>query len=142
MAYEYAVSACLCGRDVRYDGKSKMITKWKKLYEEGKVLLICPEVQGGLSIPREPSEIVGDKILNRVGVDVTSNFKEGSSKAMEMIRKYPTIHTIVLKEYSPSCGTHFIYDGTFSGTKIEGQGIFARMAIEAGYRVISDEEDL
>lgn len=141
MSYEYAVSACLCGQKVRYDGGCKSIDKWVELYNQGKVLLICPETFGGLNTPRNPSEIVGNSVLMNNGVDVTSNFIEGSKKALSMIQEHPSIHTIVLKEYSPSCGTHYIYDGSFSGKKITGQGVFARMAIEAGYKVISDEEN-
>lgn len=140
MSYEYAVSACLCGQNVRYDGGSKATTPWTELYEQGKVLLICPEVLGGLPIPRIPSERVGERVLSKEGEDVTSYFEEGARKALTLIQEHPTIHTIVLKEYSPSCGTHSIYDGTFSGKKVSGMGIFARLAQEAGYRVISDEE--
>lgn len=140
MGYEYAVSACLCGKNVRYDGKSKVLSKWKELYDQGKVLLICPEVQGGLSIPREPSEMVGDKIMSRIGVDVTHNFTSGAQEALRMIQEHPSIHTIILKDNSPSCGLHYVYDGTFSGTKIEGMGVFARVAIEHGYKVYNEVE--
>lgn len=140
MSYEYAVSACLCGQNVRYDGGSKTTAPWSELYEQGKVLLICPEVLGGLPIPRTSSERFGERVLSKEGEDVTSYFEEGAKKALAMIQKYPSIHTIVLKEYSPSCGTRFIYDGTFSGKKISGMGVFARLAQGAGYHVISDEE--
>lgn len=140
MSYEYAVSACLCGKNVRYDGGSKSIGKWVELYNQGKVLLICPETLGGLPIPRNPSEQVGDKVIMNDGTDVTANFEIGAQKALSMIQEHPTIHTIVVKENSPSCGTHYVYDGTFSGKKIPGQGVFASMASKAGYNVISDEE--
>lgn len=140
MSYEYAVSACLCGQNVRYDGGSKSVDKWMELYKQGKVLLICPETFGGLSTPRNPSEQIGDRVIMNNGLDVTSNFEMGAKKALAMIQEHPSIHTIVLKENSPSCGTHFVYDGTFSGKKIVGQGVFASMAKEAGYRVVSDEE--
>lgn len=139
--YEYAVSACLCGEKVRYDGGCKESLKWKELYEQGKVLLICPECLGGLPIPREPSEIVGNRVMSKGGRDVTSNFQEGARLAMEMIEKYPSIHTIVLKEDSPSCGTHFVYDGSFSGKKVPGMGVFANLALEKGYHIINEEEN-
>ncbi len=135
---EYAISACLCGINCRYDGRTKVHAKCKKLYDEGKAILICPEVMGGLETPRVPSEIVGDKVLNKVGVDNTEAFSNGVEVALKAIKEYSSIHTIILKEGSPSCGTHKIYDGSFSGVKIAGQGMFARVL--DGYQVLSEEE--
>ena len=135
---EYAISACLCGVNTRYDGGSKLHPKCKKLLDEGKAIIICPEVFGDLSVPRVPCEIVGDKVINRDGEDKTIEFTRGANVALTFIKQCPSIHTIIVKDGSPSCGVHTIYDGTFTGKKIEGQGIFTRQL--QGYRVLSEDE--
>lgn len=136
---EYAISACLCGSNVRYDGSNKENEVCKKLYDEGRAILICPEVMGGLLIPRNPSEIQGEKVYSKTGKDVTAEFKNGAMLAMTLIEKYPTIHTIIVKESSPSCGVHEIYDGSFTGKKIKGHGIFIN-SIPNKYRVLTEHE--
>lgn len=136
---EFAISACLCGENVRYDGGSKREDICMKLLQEGRAITICPEVFGGLPIPRTPSEIVGDKVIMKDGTDVSDAFKLGVQKAIEKIEMYPSIHTIILKEASPSCGTHIIYDGSFTGKKIEGQGMFLRL-LDKKYRILSENE--
>lgn len=136
---EYAISACLAGSNVRYDGDNKANAICRKLYEEGRAILICPEVMGGLLVPRNPSEIVGDKVMSNIGKDVTAEFQNGAELALQLISKYSTIHTIILKDGSPSCGLYEIYDGTFSGNKVKGKGVFAR-SITDKYKVISEEE--
>ena len=104
------------------------------------VIPVCPEVLGGLPTPRIPAEIVNGKVLNRNGDSVDEAFRKGAEKALETAkREKPDL--IILQSRSPSCGVKEIYDGTFSGRKIPGQGIFAGLLTEAGFTVV-DVEDL
>ena len=137
--YEYIVSACLCGEKVRYDSKAKTIEKVKQLTDEGKAIMICPEIEGGLPVPRHPCEIQNNKVINNSGEDKTSEFRKGADKTLQLCKKY-NIKKAILKEKSPSCGSNYIYDGTFTGTLIPGQGITAKLLTENGIEVISDEE--
>lgn len=134
-----ACSACLCGIKCRYDGRSNTVLKLKELYDKGEVLPICPEVLGGLDTPRCPSEIVCGKVINTLKEDNTDFFNQGAIKALEILRNN-RIKLVVLKEKSPSCGTNYIYDGTFSGKVIKGMGVAAKLFKENGIDVISDEE--
>lgn len=136
---EYIVSACLCGQNVRYDGKAKTNEKIKKLVKEGKAIPVCPEVEGGLPVPRHPCEIQNNKVINDLGEDKTINFEIGAEKALQLCKKHD-IKKAILKEKSPSCGSKFVYDGTFSNTIIPGQGITAKLLKEHGIEVISDED--
>jgi uncharacterized protein YbbK (DUF523 family) len=137
--YEYLVSACLCGENCRYDGKSTLSEKVKKLVDEGKAIMICPEIEGGLPIPRHPCEIRSNKVVNIQNEDKTEEFISGAEKVLELAKKH-NIKKAILKEKSPSCGSSFIYDGTFSRKLIKGQGITTRLLRENGIEVISDEE--
>ena len=137
--YEYIVSGCLCGEKVRYDGKTKTIDKIKKLVTEGKAITVCPEVLGGLPVPRNPCEIQNNKVINTLEEDKTSNFKIGAGKTLELCKKHK-IKKAILKDKSPSCGTNYIYDGTFTNKLIKGQGITTKLLQENGIEVISDEE--
>ena len=136
--YEYAVSACLCGFPCRYDGKSKPDERMKALYESGKALPVCPELEGGLDTPRTPCEIVNGRILSSDGEDRTEAYHRGSERVLEICRKH-SIKKAILKQNSPSCGTTHIYDGTFSGTLIEGMGVTARLLYENGIEVTGEK---
>ena len=137
--YEYAVSACLCGFNCRYDGNTKPVPKIKQLYDDGKAILVCPEVMGGLEIPRAASEIMGDKVIDKNGRDNTEAFNTGAQKTLELCKKHG-VKKAILKQNSPSCGSRHIYDGTFSGTLIEGMGIAAKLLIENGIEVIGEKD--
>lgn len=139
--YEYIVSACLCGEKTRYDGKASVSEKVKKLVDEGKAIMVCPEVDGGLSVPRLPCEIQNRKVINTAGEDMTKYFVAGAMKTLETAQKYG-IKKSILKEKSPSCGSSCIYDGTFSRTLIPGEGITTKLLRENGIEVISYEEYL
>lgn len=136
------VSECLYGgRPVRYDGRSKAEThpvfiKWK---EEGRLIPICPEVIGGLPIPRLDAQRVGERVINREGTDVTAEYTAGAVAAVELAREH-NIAFAVMKEQSPSCGSSRIYDGTFQGKQIPGSGVATEMLRAAGFRVFSEEE--
>ncbi len=135
------VSACLLGCNCRYDGLSKPNEKVLALAKDNVLIPICPEQMGGLTTPRIPSERQqgSDRILAKDGTDVTDNYKRGVETALR-IAKLNNIDYAVLKTGSPSCGKGLIYDGTFSGNKIRGNGITAEALLKEGFKVFSDEE--
>ncbi len=135
------VSACLLGEKCRYDGKSKPCEKVIKLKDKYKYNLIpvCPEVMGGLKTPRLPSEIAEDKVIGKDGRDNTNEYKKGAEIALEIANKNGAKKAI-LKAKSPSCGKGKIYDGTFSKTLKSGSGITAKLFMENGIEVLTEEE--
>lgn len=137
------VSACLLGERVRYDGKDKgvqhpVLARW---LAEGRVVKVCPEVEGGLPVPRPPAEQQPDgRIRTQAGDDVTDAFSRGASAALELVRMHG-ITVAVLKEGSPSCGSGFVYDGSFSRTHVEGgEGTTTRALRSAGVQVFSETQ--
>ena len=133
------VSACLLGVSCRYDGESKPCDDVIKLREKYILIPICPEVDGGLPTPRTPSERVGDKVLMRDGKDVTENYRRGAEYAREKAKEYNCTMAI-LKARSPSCGSGKIYDGSFSGTLIDRDGVCAELLKKNGISVYTEEE--
>lgn len=133
------VSRCLMGAPCRYDAKRIINTELLSLLEGQKLYFICPEVEGGLPTPRSPAEIVGERVITSMGNDVTEVFEWGADIALERAR-FKNIDVAILKERSPSCGVNQIYDGTFSGSIIKGQGVTTRKLIQDGFRVFSEEE--
>ena len=133
------VSACLLGENVKYNGGNNKSEALLRLLESHTVIPVCPEVLGGLPVPRTPAEVVGGTVTNRNGESVDEAFRRGAQKALD-IAKQEKPDLIILQSRSPSCGVKQIYDGTFSGTLIPGQGIFARMAEEAGFKVMDAED--
>lgn len=134
---KYAISACLCGVNCKYSGGNNLNANIKKIYDNGDAILICPEVLGGLSTPRIPSEILGDRVINREGIDCTKYFIEGAIKALEIIKENGIMKAI-LKENSPSCGVNYVYDGTFSNKLIAGKGITTKLLVENKIEVVSE----
>lgn len=133
------ISACLLGENTRYDGRSKPCAAVLSLKEKYNLIPVCPEVLGGLPTPRTPSERVGDRVLMRDGRDVTDNFLSGARNCYERYLA-EGCEMCILKARSPSCGVGEIYDGSFSGTLCEGNGVFAEYLISRGVRVITEEE--
>lgn len=134
------VSSCLLGENCKYNGGNNRNEKLLRLLSGHTVIPVCPEVLGGLPTPRIPVEIVNGRVTNREGISVDAAFRAGAEKALEIAQKeQPDL--IILQSRSPSCGVKQIYDGTFSGTLIPGQGVFAEMAQKAGFRV-KDVEDV
>lgn len=131
------VSACLLGYNVKYDGKSNLNSELIEFLKDYEIISICPEVMGGLSIPRVPSEIKGNKVINKDNIDVTKEFTMGAEKTLE-IAKENNIKVAILKERSPSCGSTNIYDGSFTNNIINGQGITAKLLIENGIKVFNE----
>jgi uncharacterized protein YbbK (DUF523 family) len=139
------VSACLLGAPVRYNGKDKksnhpVLERWLR---EGRVVSACPEVLGGLGTPRPPSEIVHIEGLRRVvantGRDVTTAFERGAALALEQALA-DDVRVAVLKEGSPSCGSTWTYDGTFTGTRVSGDGVATALLRRRGIQVFSEEQ--
>lgn len=130
------VSACLLGTNCKYNGGNNYcdIKNHLKDYE---IISFCPEVSGGLSIPRISCEILNNKVINKNNEDKTNEFNKGALLALELCNKH-NIKLAVLKEKSPSCGVKQIYDGTFSGNLIEGSGVTTSLLKENGIEVINE----
>ncbi|HCW36483.1 MAG TPA: DUF523 domain-containing protein [Staphylococcus sp.] len=142
------ISACLVGEKVRYDGNHKLDLFYKNLIDEKKAISICPEILGGLQVPREPAEIIGGdgydvwndqaKVMTVTGRDVTIQFKEGAKRALSIIKDL-NADTVILKSDSPSCGSTVIYDGTFTGNKKEGVGVTTALFTLNGINVYDEK---
>lgn len=138
------VSSCLLGAPVRHDARDKkcdhaVLQRW---IAEGRVVSVCPEMMGGLGTPRPPAEIVNDgsrRVMTRDGDDVTIAFENGARAAADEGRAHD-VRIAILKAGSPSCGSSFIYDGTFSKTPIEGEGITAALLRRNGIAVFSEDQ--
>ncbi len=146
------VSACLMGQNVRYDGASKplqhpALTRWG---QEGRLVVICPEVSAGFAIPRPPAEIGDGKtgsdvldgratVIEINGGDVTDLFVQGAQNALALARENGCLHALLI-DGSPSCGSSFIHDGSFSGKRKEGQGVVAALLRQNGITVWSHND--
>ena len=146
------VSACLLGQAVRYDGADMfcdhpILQQWIR---EGRIVPVCPEVAGGLPIPRLRAEIAAGtggmdvlagiaKVVDSGGRDVSAFFINGARRALELAQTNG-IRIAILKEGSPSCGTHVIFDGTFTGTKVSASGVTATHLRRAGIHVFSEDQ--
>ena len=148
-----AVSACLLGKNCKYNGGNNYSEKLASLLEGCEVIPVCPEVMGGLTVPREPAEIVNGRVVHKDGSSVDAEFRSGAEAALEVVRKNG-VELVILQSRSPSCGPKTVYDGTFSGRIIPGRGVFAEMLehehirmldiedIEAGTAVIAGDDDV
>ncbi len=146
------ISACLLGHAVRYDGKGKplihpAIDRWRK---EGRLVTICPELAGGMSVPRPPAEIENGmtgadvlagraRVVEITGGDVTEAFVAGARHALEFAQMHGCTHALLI-DGSPSCGSGFIHDGRFSGIRHAGNGVTAARLRQAGIAVYSDRD--
>ncbi|MFT9077142.1 DUF523 domain-containing protein [Ethanoligenens sp.] len=133
------VSGCLYGWLCRYDGKQigcldPRFLKWK---EQGRLVPVCPEVFGGLTTPRPDSQRIGEKVIACTGEDVTAAYEAGAREALRLAQMHDVLFAI-MKEDSPSCGSRSIYDGTFTGTKVQGEGRASQLLKEAGFRVLNE----
>jgi uncharacterized protein YbbK (DUF523 family) len=146
------VSACLLGQPVRYDGgtvvtEGGILARWQM---EGRIVPMCPEMAGGLPVPRLPAEIHGEgggaavlrgaaRVVEHHGHDVTDAFVQGAQRALEAARE-AGVQVAVLTERSPSCGSTFLYDGTFSSQLQPGEGVTAALLRQHGIRVFSQHQ--
>lgn len=133
------ISHCLLGENCKWNGRNNARELLLNIQDKVEFIPVCAEVFGGLPIPRFPSEIVNDKVINEVDLDVTKNYMEGAKKVLEIALKNDVKYAI-FKERSPSCGVHQIYDGSFSRKIIDGKGMTTRLLEENGIKVYSDEE--
>ena len=135
------VSHCLLGEPCRYDGASRLDRRVLELHRMGHNLIpVCPEVLGGLETPRAPAELQPDgRVVNTCGEDVTEAYRAGAVRALEIARESGCT-AAVLKARSPSCGCGEVYDGTFTHTLKPGWGLAARLLMDNGIRVMSEEE--
>ena len=133
------VSACLLGHNCKYNGGNNDNAKVHHFLADKDYIIFCPESASGLPCPRPPAEIRGESIIDRDGRDVTEYFQRGAQMALELCLEHG-IDTALLKESSPSCGSHLIYDGTFSKQKIAGQGITARLLASHGIQLLSEDD--
>ena len=134
------ISACLLGDNVKYSGGNNLTPELVTLLEKYnvKIVKVCPECFAGLPIPRVPSEIREDKVFSKDDRDITEEFLSGAEKTYQ-IAKRKRVDFAILKERSPSCGNSFIYDGSFSGKVIQGQGLTARKLNEENIIVFYEE---
>lgn len=133
------ISACLLGINCRYDGRSVDYPEISALAEKYNLIPICPEIYGGLPTPRTPSERVGERVISKTGDDVTENYERGARAALKLAEDLGC-HIAVLKEKSPSCGSNFIYDGSFTNRVVSGAGVTAEYLKSHGIKVISENE--
>ena len=144
------VSACLCGVNCKYDGGNNLNSELFEQFKKGKVMPVCPEQLGGLCTPRMPSEIIGGtakqilegkdgaKVVRCDGKDITDEFLRGAYETLKIAKSIQATRAI-LKASSPSCGAGNIYDGSFSGKKISGNGITAELLMKNGIKVYTED---
>lgn len=129
------VSACLLGENCKYNGGNNYNPAVVEFVRGKEVLAVCPEMQAGMGCPRTPVEIVDGVVKDRSGNSVDGILREAVARILEDLSQ-EDIDCAVLQSRSPTCGVHQIYDGTFSGTRIPGSGVFAQALKDAGYRVV------
>ena len=133
------VSACLLGCNCKYNGGNNYNPRIAAFVEGKEVIAVCPEQLGGLPTPRPPAEIVEGVVTNRLGESVDAQFRLGACRALELARGRE-IELAVLQSRSPSCGSRQVYDGTFSGRLVPGQGVFAAALSARDIPIIGSEE--
>ncbi len=146
------VSACLYGLPVRYNAQAVPVPHplWQRWWEEGRLIAICPEMAGGLPVPREPAEIIGRgggvavwagqaRVVDKTGNALTAAFQAGANQALQLARLHGC-RAAVLKSGSPSCGQGQIYDGSFSGGKTAGDGVTAALLRAHGIAVFDEHQ--
>lgn len=133
------VSACLLGVRCRYDGRGGLIPGAAELLDQHHLIPVCPEIMGGLATPRTPAERVKKQVLTKDGADVTWAYEKGAEEVLRLAGLYGC-KAAVLKERSPSCGSGRIYDGSFTGTLTDGDGVCAACLKEHGIKVYGESQ--
>lgn len=133
------VSACLLGKNCKYNGGNNLNQGVLEFIEGHEVIGVCPEQLGGLSTPRLPAEIVAGLVTNKEGISVDNEFRKGAQEALAVALENK-VDLAILQSRSPSCGVKEIYDGSFSGKKIKGQGVFAKLLSARGIKVLDAED--
>lgn len=134
------VSACLLGKNCKYNAGNNLNQSVLDFIEGHEVIGVCPEQLGGLSTPRLPAEIVAGVVTNKEGISVDAEFRKGAQEALAAALENK-VDLAILQSRSPSCSVKEIYDGSFSGKKIKGQGVFAKLLTMHGIKVL-DAEDI
>lgn len=134
------VSDCLLGKNCKYNGGNNLNQSVLDFIEGHEVIGVCPEQLGGLSTPRLPAEMVEGIVTNKEGISVDNEFRKGAQEALAVALENK-VDLAILQSRSPSCGVKEIYDGSFSGKKVKGQGVFARLLTKYGIKVL-DAEDI
>lgn len=133
------ISACLAGINCKYNGGNNLHSDLMAWLEDKQVITVCPETAGGLPVPRNPGEIVAGVVRNADGRSVDAEYRSGAEKMLAIaMQEKPAL--VILQSRSPSCGVNQIYDGTFSGRKIPGSGVFAALMKANGFRVLDVED--
>ena len=135
----YLVSACLCGFPCRYNAVLSWDSRIKDMVKRGLCVPVCPEVLGGLPVPRPPAEILAGVVRNSEGKDVTAAYMDGARKAL-LVGLQTGCTSAILKARSPSCGAGAIYDGTFTHTRVTGDGVFAALLRRHGFTLLTEED--
>ncbi|MBU0530115.1 MAG: DUF523 domain-containing protein [Nanoarchaeota archaeon] len=133
------VSACLAGINCKYNGSSKPKEKIIEMVKNGEAIPVCPEQLGGLTTPRETAEQKNERVFTKDGKDVTTEFVKGANEGLK-IAILAGCKEAILKARSPSCGSGKVYDGSFSGKLIDGDGVFAALLKKNGIRILTEEE--
>ena len=133
------ISACLLGFECKYSGGSNKLSdeRIEALKKEYRLIPVCPETAGGLPVPRDPSERLGEKVVSSKGRDVSAQFVKGADTALYLAKRYGCKKAL-LKRNSPSCGGEYIYDGSFSGTLVPGEGVAAERLKADGIDVFGE----
>lgn len=131
------VSACLLGHKCKYNGGDNFSEKVAMFVKDHEVIPVCPEIEGGLSVPRNPCEIVNGKVIDNQGNSVDEAFRRGAAICVKQAIQ-AKVDLAILQPRSPSCGVNQIYDGSFTGRLIPGRGVFAKTLIENGINVLDD----
>ena len=139
MREKLLISACLLGENCKYSGGNNYEPLTEALGERFELVPVCPERLGGLTSPREPAERVGERVLSRTGADWTAAFYLGAERTLEIARR-EGISQAVLKERSPSCGCGAVYDGTFTGTVVPGDGVAAELLKRHGVHIRGESQ--
>lgn len=133
------VSACITGCNCKYNGGNNLSLKVMEFLKNKEIIEICPEMLAGMSIPRASAEIVDGCVTEANGKNVDKEYRKGVELALEKIKE-EDIDLVILQSRSPTCGVNKIYDGSFTGKLIDGQGLFSKALICAGYKVIDSED--
>lgn len=139
MKEKILVSACLLGVNCKYNGSNNENASVFAYLRDKEIIPICPEIMGGLATPRNPSERLNDKVISNANVDVTKNFQRGALETLKLAQKLGCTKAI-LKSKSPSCGSGTIYDGTFQGKLIEGDGLTAELLKKHNITILTEKD--
>lgn len=139
MAGKIIVSACLLGENCKYNGGNNLDSRVLEFVEGREVIPVCPEVLAGMGIPRTPIEIRDGVVTDRDGNRVDEIIRAAVTQILEELKE-EDVDCAVLKSRSPTCGARQVYDGSFTGTLVDGAGVLAQALMDAGFRVIDAEE--